>query len=243
MRRSSSSTRKMFLPAFCDRGPRPPVGSVLSWLNEGRRFVLRRPALVSTSTEHERRSTLMSSEPSRVARVVPTELDRRVLAALPRYTGPSEWPTVAEISERAGVPADVARSCLVGLRGHHLVEGDGRMETFARTKRGDVALERGEVSDSPDSYTRYGPSDKAGQPCVACGRPAPPAHSRTGRRGRTRLAPRGGRQRFRLELSLSRLPEEARDDRPLASFGAPARRSGGVDGSGRRRPVRHTTRR
>ena len=113
----------------------------------------------------------MSSEPSRVAHVVPTQLDRRVLAALPRYTGASEWPTLAEISERAGVPADVARSCLVGLRGHHLVEGD---ETFARTKRGDVALERGEVSDSPDSYTRFGPSDKAGQPCVECGRPAPP---------------------------------------------------------------------
>lgn len=102
--------------------------------------------------------------------VVMTEIDCRVLAALPTLITGSKWPRVVEICERADVYPDVARSRLARLQDRYLVERRGRgSQTFARTPRGTFALEQ--QVDRPSDYTRFGPSDAAGQPCMGrCGR-------------------------------------------------------------------------
>ena len=100
-----------------------------------------------------------------------SDAELRVLAALPPNAAAAQWPTAVEGGERADVPADVARRCLDRLWGNCLVEHGESTDGFARTTRGNEALERGE--DDPSDYTRHGPSDEAGQPCVECGRPAP----------------------------------------------------------------------
>lgn len=98
-------------------------------------------------------------------------LELRVLAALPMNMARSQWPTAGEVAQQAGVPPDATRSCLDRLRGRYLIERGNNSGGFARTHRGDQALERG--IDIPTPYTRYGPTDAAGQPCSECGRVAP----------------------------------------------------------------------
>jgi hypothetical protein len=104
--------------------------------------------------------------------VVMTDVDCRVLAAMPTLTTGRQWPRVVEICEQADVHPDVARSCLARLQERYLVEKGSSGQTFARTVRGKLALKRG--LDRPSDYTRFGPSDEAGQPCMGqCGRLAP----------------------------------------------------------------------
>jgi hypothetical protein len=102
-----------------------------------------------------------------------TEVDRRVLAALPTLMTRRQWPAVIEICELThDVHPNDVRSCLARLQDRYLVDGGGDSQTFARTPRGTFALELG--VDRPSDYTRFGPSDKAGQPCMGqCGRRAP----------------------------------------------------------------------
>jgi hypothetical protein len=105
--------------------------------------------------------------------VVMTDVDCRVLAALPMLLTGSQWPAVVDICERVkNVVPDVVRSRLDRLQDRYLVEQGRDSQTFARTPRGTFALERG--VDRPSDYTRFGPSDEAGQPCMGqCGRLAP----------------------------------------------------------------------
>jgi len=104
--------------------------------------------------------------------VVVSDLEHRALAALPVLMVGGQWPTVAEICERADAHPDAVRSCLAMLHGRYLVEQGSGSQRFARTVRGSLALERG--VDRPSDYTRFGPSDEAGQPCMGgCGRLAP----------------------------------------------------------------------
>jgi hypothetical protein len=105
-------------------------------------------------------------------RVPMTDVECRVLAVLPMILTGRQWPTVVDICERVDVHPGGVRSCLVRLQDRYLVEKDKVGQTFGRTPRGTFALER-EV-DRPSDYTRFGPSDEAGQPCMGqCGRLAP----------------------------------------------------------------------
>jgi hypothetical protein len=105
--------------------------------------------------------------------IVLSDLERRVLAALPTLMTGRKWPTVIDICDRADdVHPDDVRGCLARLQDRYLVEKGRDSEAFARTPRGTFALELG--VDRPSDYTRFGPSDKAGQPCMGqCGRLAP----------------------------------------------------------------------
>jgi hypothetical protein len=72
-----------------------------------------------------------------------TDLDVRVLRALPMDLAPGRWPTAAIVAERVGIADDVARSCLRRLVGIGLAEHDGeRPRRYARTAVGESTLER-----------------------------------------------------------------------------------------------------
>ena len=70
-------------------------------------------------------------------------LAARVLASLPMNADGGRWPTAAMVAARADITPEIARAMLVSLRGRWLAEDDGeRPRAFARTRRGDWALEQ-----------------------------------------------------------------------------------------------------
>lgn len=87
---------------------------------------------------------VQTREGGAVSRLHLTELDARVLQALPRELDPGRWLTPAAVAARLDIAdAGVARSVLVRLRRRGFTIDDGeRPQAFARTALAEAALER-----------------------------------------------------------------------------------------------------
>jgi len=59
-----------------------------------------------------------------IDRVVISDFDRHVLAALRSNAASGRWPTAGDVGAQLGLERDVARSALLRLRGRDLAEGD-----------------------------------------------------------------------------------------------------------------------
>jgi hypothetical protein len=84
-----------------------------------------------------------------------SDLERRVLVALPMDSGPRRWLTALDVVRRVGIETTVVRSALDRLRARSLVEDDGASpQAFARAVRGDVALEHTALLSGPGRRRR-----------------------------------------------------------------------------------------
>jgi len=82
-----------------------------------------------------------------------TDLDRRVLDALPRVDEAGRWPRADELAQQLGVGPGVATRALERLRGAGVVEDDGsRPRRWARAAV--VEVERGGARAEGEDYTR-----------------------------------------------------------------------------------------